>query len=68
MAFSQAAKLNIYHGRTFFYLGLYYRDVAKSSSKATRCFEKAFDLGPKNQNIGSALADQYVAEGETRCS
>ena len=63
--FLQAAKLNVYHGNTFYYIGLYYRDIAKNLVKGTRCFEKAHSLSPKNEAIGSTLADQYVAEGKS---
>lgn len=64
----QAAKLNVYHGPTFLYIGHYYRDVMKNSAKALRCYEKAYSLGSKDEETGSALADQYISEGMNACT
>nr|CAB3267341.1 tetratricopeptide repeat protein 37-like [Phallusia mammillata] len=63
-AFLKAAKLDVYHGETFLYLGHYYRDIGSNNSKAKKCYQKAYTLDPGNEEAGSALADQFIAEGK----
>nr|XP_058948066.1 tetratricopeptide repeat protein 37-like [Pocillopora verrucosa] len=61
--FLKAAKLDSYYSPTFLYLGHYYRGVLKDLSKASRCYQKAFDLDPSSVVAGIALGDSLMEVG-----
>ncbi|KAL9987357.1 hypothetical protein ACROYT_G001647 [Oculina patagonica] len=58
--FLKAAKLDPYFSPSFLYLGHYYLKVLKDVSKASRCYQKAFDLDPNSDNAGTALGDSLM--------
>ena len=60
----KAAKLDPYNSDIFLYLGYYYNSYLADSSKAKRCYQKAFDLDGENEDAGSALVDTLVALSE----
>ncbi|XP_076800929.1 superkiller complex protein 3-like [Clavelina lepadiformis] len=62
--FLKAAKLDVYHGETFLYLGHFYRDVANDRARAVKCYEKAHSLDGQSEAIGAALADQFIVGGD----
>ncbi|RMX42608.1 hypothetical protein pdam_00013366 [Pocillopora damicornis] len=61
--FLKAAKLDSYYSPTFLYLGHYYHGVLKDLSKASRCYQKAFDLDPSSVVAGIALGDSLMEVG-----
>ncbi|XP_071101530.1 superkiller complex protein 3-like [Haliotis cracherodii] len=63
-AFLKAAKLDPYNSDIFLYLGHFYATVQKQNVKAKRCYQKAYDLDPANEEAGAALCDILVAIGE----
>ncbi|CAH3018534.1 unnamed protein product [Porites evermanni] len=62
--FLKAAKLDPYHSPSFLYLGHYYLKVLKDISKASRCYQKAFDLDPSCDDAGIALGDSLMELGQ----
>jgi len=62
--FLKAAKLDPYYSPSFLYLGHYYLKVLKDVSKASRCYQKAFDLDPNCDDVGIALGDSLMELGE----
>ncbi|XP_068693840.1 tetratricopeptide repeat protein 37-like isoform X1 [Montipora foliosa] len=62
--FLKAAKLDPNYCPSFLYLGHYYLKVLKDVSKASRCYQKAFDLDPDSEDAGAALGDSLTELGE----
>lgn len=60
----QAARLDPYFSNTFVYLGHFYRHILHDSGKATRCYQKAFELDNDNQEAGAGLVDCLLASEE----
>lgn len=60
----QAAKQDPYNAETFLYLGHYYSEVAADSIRSRKCYQKAFDLDPWNDEAGEALCDLLNTQGE----
>ncbi|XP_030049258.1 superkiller complex protein 3 [Microcaecilia unicolor] len=58
--FLKAAKLDMYLGKAFCYLGHYYRDIAKDKLRARGCYKKAFDLDEADETAGAAAVDLSV--------
>ncbi|XP_020629532.1 tetratricopeptide repeat protein 37-like isoform X2 [Orbicella faveolata] len=58
--FLKAAKLDPYYSPSFLYLGHYHLKVLKDVSKASRCYQKAFDLDPNSNAAGIALGDSLM--------
>ncbi|XP_053858485.1 SKI3 subunit of superkiller complex protein isoform X4 [Vidua macroura] len=63
-ALEQAAKLDSYLGRAFFYLGNYYRDIAGDKSRAHGCYKKAFELDETDEESGTAAVNLSVELGD----
>ncbi|XP_051875382.1 tetratricopeptide repeat protein 37 [Pristis pectinata] len=60
----KAAKLDTYNGKTFCYLGHYYRDIVQDKSRARGCYKKAFDLNNNDEEAGAAAVDLSVELGD----
>lgn len=60
----KAAKLDTYNGKTFCYLGHYYRDVVQDKSRARGCYKKAFELNNSDEEAGAAAVDLSVELGD----
>ncbi|XP_067885819.1 superkiller complex protein 3 [Heterodontus francisci] len=60
----KAAKLDTYNGRTFCYLGHYYRDIVQDISRARGCYKKAFELNNSDEEAGAAAVDLSVELGD----
>uniref|UniRef100_H2XVM3 Tetratricopeptide repeat protein 37 n=1 Tax=Ciona intestinalis TaxID=7719 RepID=H2XVM3_CIOIN len=60
--FLKAAKLDPYESEAFYYIGLFYQDVIKDSTRAMKCFNKSIALDTFNEKAGLALADLYIKE------
>ncbi|XP_060062752.1 tetratricopeptide repeat protein 37-like [Ylistrum balloti] len=57
MSFLKAAKLDTYNSEAFLYLGHFSLEVQHDKVKATKCYQKAFDLDNDNDDAGVALCD-----------
>lgn len=55
----KSAKLNQWCFWNFLYLGHCYRYMIQDLDKARRCYQKAFQLNPKNAEAGMCLSDIY---------
>ncbi|KFV54127.1 Tetratricopeptide repeat protein 37, partial [Tyto alba] len=62
--FLKAAKLDSYLGSVFYYLGNYYRDIARDKSRACGCYKKAFELDGTDEESGTAAVDLSVELGD----
>ncbi|XP_067838960.1 superkiller complex protein 3 isoform X2 [Heptranchias perlo] len=60
----KAAKLDTYNGRTFCFLGHYYRDIVQDKSRARGCYKKAFELNNSDEEAGAAVVDLSVELGD----
>ncbi|ELK11514.1 Tetratricopeptide repeat protein 37 [Pteropus alecto] len=58
--FLKAARLDIYMGKVFCYLGHYYRDVVGDKNRARGCYRKAFELDDTDVESGAAAVDLSV--------
>ncbi|XP_029428963.1 tetratricopeptide repeat protein 37 [Rhinatrema bivittatum] len=63
--FLKAAKLDMYLGKVFCYLGHYYRDIAEDRFRARGCYRKAFDLDETDATAGAAAVDLSVELDDT---
>ena len=59
----QAAKQDPYNAVTFLYLGYYYYQQTTDKTRARKCYQKAFDLDPQNDEAGQALCEILNANG-----
>ncbi|XP_069137889.1 tetratricopeptide repeat protein 37-like isoform X1 [Argopecten irradians] len=64
MSFLKAAKLDPYNSEAFVYLGHFSLDVQHDKVKATKCYQKAFDLDNDNEDAGAALCDLLSSAGQ----
>ncbi|XP_033749913.1 LOW QUALITY PROTEIN: tetratricopeptide repeat protein 37-like [Pecten maximus] len=64
MSFLKAAKLDPYNSEVFLYLGHFSLDVQQDKVKATKCYQKAFDLDIDNDDAGAALCDLLSSAGQ----
>ncbi|EDO37642.1 predicted protein, partial [Nematostella vectensis] len=62
--FLMAARLDPHYSATFLHLGHYYRLAGNDLRRACRCYQKSFDLNPKDDNAGSHLCDLLSQLGE----
>ncbi|XP_048583868.1 tetratricopeptide repeat protein 37 [Nematostella vectensis] len=62
--FLMAARLDPHSSATFLHLGHYYRLAGNDLRRACRCYQKSFDLNPKDDNAGSHLCDLLSQLGE----
>ncbi|XP_038077285.1 tetratricopeptide repeat protein 37-like, partial [Patiria miniata] len=60
----KAAKLDPYYSDTFLYLGHFYWQVAGDKSKGRKCYQKAYELNPQNEEAAAALGDACIELGE----
>ncbi|KAM4875328.1 superkiller complex protein 3 [Thomomys bottae] len=58
--FLKAARLDVYMGKVFCYLGHYYRDVVGDKTRARGCYRKAFELDDTDAESGAAAVDLSV--------
>ncbi|KAJ1929887.1 Superkiller protein 3 [Tieghemiomyces parasiticus] len=59
----RAAKLNPQDSPTFVGLGEYYATVAHDPTRALKCYQKAFELDPRDDRAGRALVGAYQGAG-----
>lgn len=59
----KAAKWDPQMGCTFLYIGHYY-GLNDNMDKARKCYEKALQLNPCDEEAGSALSDVYRITGK----
>ncbi|XP_021379584.1 tetratricopeptide repeat protein 37-like [Mizuhopecten yessoensis] len=64
MSFLKAAKLDPYNSEAFLYLGHFSLDVQHDKVKATKCYQKGFDLDNDNDDAGAALCDLLSSAGQ----
>ncbi|XP_064650742.1 tetratricopeptide repeat protein 37-like [Lineus longissimus] len=62
--FIKAAKLDPYYSDTFLYLGHYYSTIGNDKQRASRCYQKSYDLKGTSDEVGIALVDCLNAIGE----
>ncbi|RUS81604.1 hypothetical protein EGW08_010617 [Elysia chlorotica] len=60
----KAAKLDPYNYEVFLFIGQFYKQIQQDLIKARRCFQKAFDLRPENDDCSAALVDTLLELGE----
>lgn len=60
----KAAKQDPCNSETFLYLGHYYHHVGGDDSRARKCYQKAYDLDPTNEEAGEALCDLLNQQGD----
>ncbi|XP_033634939.1 tetratricopeptide repeat protein 37-like [Asterias rubens] len=60
----KAAKLDPYYSDTFLFLGHFYWKVVGDKSKGRKCYQKAFELKPSNEEAGMSLGDACVDLGD----
>ncbi|XP_069747865.1 superkiller complex protein 3 [Narcine bancroftii] len=60
----KAAKLDGYNGKTFCYLGHYYRDIVQDKSRARGCYKKAFERNNSDEDAGAAAVDLSIELGD----
>ncbi|KAJ8262999.1 hypothetical protein COCON_G00154560 [Conger conger] len=60
----KAAKLDPHLGKTFRYLGHYYRDTAQDRGRARGCYKRAFELDASDTESGAATVDLSMEQGD----
>ncbi|KAL4223110.1 Tetratricopeptide repeat protein 37 [Mactra antiquata] len=60
----KSAKMDPYYCDTFLYLGHYYSEEVNDDVRASKCYTKAYNLDPSNDEAGEALCDLLNKLGE----
>lgn len=60
----KSAKLDPHLSDTFLYLGHFYSELKRDQDRGKKCYQKAFDLDPNNDEAGAALCDMLTTLGD----